>query len=148
MTAAVSVAALLCAATGCGGGDESSNGKTQITVWEGYTDVEGDAFHQLVDEFNTSHDDIDVKVLETNNDYVLQKVLTAVRGGTPPDVAYLYGSWAPNVAKIPSVVDLTSTVESQAVNWDDFYPGSRAVTTVDDKVIGRPARVDNPAIVH
>jgi len=136
------------AIAGCGGGDGSSNGKTQITVWEGYTDVEGDAFHHLVDEFNSSHTDIEVKVLETNNDYVLQKVLTAVRGGTPPDVAYLYGSWAPNVAKIPSVVDLTSTVQSSSVNWDDFYPGSRAVTTVDDKVIGMPALVDNLAIVY
>ena len=145
---AVSVAALCLAVAGCGGGDGSSNGKTKITVWEGYTDVEGDAFQQLVDEFNTSHKDIEVKVLETNNDYVLQKVLTAVRGGTPPDVAYLYGSWAPNVAKIPSVVDLTSTVESSAVNWDDFYPGERAVTTVDDKVIGMPALVDNLAIVY
>jgi multiple sugar transport system substrate-binding protein len=145
---AVSVAAALLALAGCGGGGGSSSGTTEITVWEGYTDVEGKAFQQLVDDFQASHQDIDVKVLETNNDYALQKVLTAVRGGTPPDVAYLYGSWAPNVAKIPSVVDLTSTVESQSVNWDDFYAGERAVTTVDDKVIGMPALVDNLAIVY
>jgi len=144
---AVVVAALLLAVAGCGGGG-SSSGKTQITVWEGYTDVEGKAFKKLVDDFNSSHKGIDVKVLETNNDYALQKVLTAVRGGTPPDVAYLYGSWAPNVAKIPAVVDLTSMVKTQAVNWDDFYAGERAVTTVNDKVIAMPALVDNLAIVY
>jgi multiple sugar transport system substrate-binding protein len=144
---ATSAAAVLLAAAACGGSG-SSGGKTQITVWEGYTDVEGKAFTQLVDEFNKSHKGIEVKVLETNNDYALQKVLTAVRGGTPPDVAYLYGSWAPNVAKIPSVVDLTSTVKSKAVNWNDFYPGERAVATVGDKVIGMPALVDNLAIVY
>jgi multiple sugar transport system substrate-binding protein len=145
---AVSAAALLVALAGCGGGGGSSSGTTQITVWEGYTDTEGKAFQQLVDDFQASHSDIDVKVLETNNDYALQKVLTAVRGGTPPDVAYLYGSWAPNVAKIPSVLDLTSTVNSQSVNWDDFYAGERAVATVGDKVIGMPALVDNLAIVY
>lgn len=145
---AVSVAATVLALAGCGGGSGSSSGKTQITVWEGYTDTEGKAFQQLVDDFQASHSDIDVKVLETNNDYALQKVLTAVRGGTPPDVAYLYGSWAPNVAKIPSVLDLTSTVNSQSVNWDDFYAGERAVATVGDKVIGMPALVDNLAIVY
>jgi multiple sugar transport system substrate-binding protein len=145
---AVSVAATVLALAGCGGGSGSSSGKTQITVWEGYTDTEGKAFQQLVDDFQASHIDIDVKVLETNNDYALQKVLTAVRGGTPPDVAYLYGSWAPNVAKIPSVLDLTSTVNSQSVNWDDFYAGERAVATVGDKVIGMPALVDNLAIVY
>ncbi|HET7739134.1 MAG TPA: ABC transporter substrate-binding protein [Mycobacterium sp.] len=147
VAAALSATALLVAVAGCGGSG-SSSGKTQITVWEGYTDVEGKAFNKLADEFNSSHKDIDVKVLETNNDYALQKVLTAVRGGTPPDVAYLYGSWAPNVAKIPTVVDLTSTVKSKAVNWNDFYPGERAVTTVDGKVIGMPALVDNLAIVY
>lgn len=145
---AASVAGVLLAAAGCGGGGGASAGKTQITVWEGYTDVEGKAFNKLVDEFNSSHKGIDVKVLETNNDYALQKVLTAVRGGTPPDVAYLYGSWAPNVAKIPSVVDLTSTVNSKQVNWQDFYPGERAVATVDGKVIGVPALVDNLAVVY
>jgi multiple sugar transport system substrate-binding protein len=146
---AVSMAAVLAALAGCGsGGGGSSSGTTQITVWEGYTDVEGKAFQTLVDEFKASHKDIDVKVLETNNDYALQKVLTAVRGGTPPDVAYLYGSWAPNVAKIPSVLDLSSTVGSQQVNWNDFYPGERAVATVGDKVIGMPALVDNLAIVY
>ncbi len=144
---AVLVAALLLAVAGCGGGG-SSSGKTQITVWEGYTDVEGNAFKKLANEFDASHKGIDVKILETNNDYALQKVLTAVRGGTPPDVAYLYGSWAPNVAKIPSVVDLTSTVKTKAVNWNDFYSGERAVATVNNKVIGMPALVDNLAIVY
>ena len=144
---AVTAATLLAAVAGCGGSGASS-GKTQITVWEGYTDVEGKAFTKLADEFNASHKDISVNVLETNNDYALQKVLTAVRGGTPPDVAYLYGSWAPNVAKIPTVVDLTSMVKSKEVNWNDFYPGERAVTTVNSKVIGMPALVDNLAIVY
>lgn len=143
---AASAAALL-ALAGCGSGP-SSSGKTSITIWEGYTGVEGKAFHHLVDQFNHSHTGIHVSVLETNNDYVLQKVLTAVRGGTPPDIAYLYGSWAPNVAKIPSVVDLSSVVKRSSVNWQDFYPGERAVTTVNGKVIGMPALVDNLAIVY
>lgn len=149
VTVCVSAAVALLAASGCGSGSgSSSGGKTAITVWEGYTDVEGKAFTQLVDQFNTSHPGIKVSVLETNNDYALQKVLTAVRGGTPPDVAYLYGSWAPNVAKIPTVVDLSSVVKQPSVNWQDFYPGERAVTTVNGKVIGMPALVDNLAIVY
>lgn len=142
------VTAAVLAMAGCGSGGGSSNGKTSLTVWEGYTDVEGKAFAQLADEFNKTHPKIDVKVLETNNDYALQKVLTAVRGGNPPDVAYLYGSWAPNVAKIPSVVDLTAMSKSTEVNWNDFYPGEQAVATVDGKVIGVPALVDNLAIVY
>src|SRR5262245_47279069 len=111
------VAASLLALAACGSGS-SSGGKTSITVWEGYTMTEAKAFNAIVGQFNASHPKIHVSVLETNNDYALQKVLTAVRGGSPPDVAYLYGSWAPNVAKIPSVVGLESLVHSKAVNWN------------------------------
>jgi multiple sugar transport system substrate-binding protein len=75
-------------------------------------------------------------------------VLTAVRGGSPPDIAYLYGSWAPNVAEIPQVVNLTQVVKRPGVNWDDFWTGERAVATVDGKVIGIPALVDNLAVVY
>lgn len=143
VSAAVSVLIIV---AGCSSG--SSNGKTNITVWEGYTQTEAKAFAKLVNEFNQSHPSIHVSALETNNDYALQKVQTAVRGGTPPDVAYIYGSWAPNIAKVPSVVDLKSLVSSKAMNWSDFYPGERAVTTVNGKVIGVPALVDNLAIVY
>ena len=124
-------------------------GKTvTISVWQGYTDTEGKAFADLVGKFNQTHPGIRVKTLETNNDYMLQKVLTAVRGGTPPDVAYLYGSWAPSVAKIPSVVDLTATARSPEMNWNDFWPAEQQVATVNGKIIGIPALVDNLAIVY
>lgn len=145
---AVAAALSLLSLAGCGGSGSGSSGATKITVWEGFTDVEGTAFGQLVDEFNKSHPGIHASVLETNNDYALQKVLTAVRGGTPPDLAYLYGSWAPAVAQIPSVVDLTSLVQKPSVHWSDFWKGERAVATVDGKVIGMPALVDNLAIVY
>jgi multiple sugar transport system substrate-binding protein len=144
---AASVALAVLGLAGCGSGG-CSTGTTALSIWVGYIYVEGRAFHQLVNDFNSSQKKIHVSVLETNNDYALQKVLTAVRGGTPPDIAYLYGSWAPNVAKIPSVVDLSSVVNKPSVNWQDFYPGERAVTTVNGKVIGMPALVDNLAIVY
>ena len=83
-----------------------------------------------------------------NNDDTLQKVLTAVRGGSPPDIAYLYGSWAPNVAQIPQVVNLTKVVQQPGVNWNDFWVGERDVATVNGKVIGIPALVDNLAVVY
>jgi multiple sugar transport system substrate-binding protein len=146
--ASLAALAALAALAGCGSGSGGGGDTTKITVWEGWTDVEGKVFAQMVDEFNQSHPTIHVSALETNNDNALQKVLTAVRGGTPPDVAYLYGSWAPAVAKIPSVVDLTSLTKQPSVRWDDFWPGERAVATVDGKVIGMPALVDNLAIVY
>ena len=130
--------------TSSGGG----GGGTTIQIWEGYTQVEAKAFAHLVSEYEATHPGQKVNTLYVNSDNTLQKVLTAVRGGSPPDIAYLYGSWAPNVAQIPQVVNLTQVVKRPGVNWDDFWTGERAVASVNGKVIGIPALVDNLAVVY
>ena len=137
----------------CGTDSTSSSGSnggggTTIQIWEGYTQVEAKAFAHLVSQYEATHPGQKVNTLYVNSDNTLQKVLTAVRGGSPPDIAYLYGSWAPNVAQIPQVVNLTQVVKRPGVNWNDFWTGERAVATVNGKVIGIPALVDNLAVVY
>jgi multiple sugar transport system substrate-binding protein len=140
------IAVLALAFTACGG--SSSSGPTEIAVWHGYQDTEGEVFKSLVDQYNKEHPNVQVKELYSSNDLVLQKVLTAVRGGSAPDVAYMFGSWSPNIAKIPQVVDMSEAVSQPDWNWDDFYPAERAAATVGDKIVGVPALVDNLAIVY
>jgi multiple sugar transport system substrate-binding protein len=141
----IAILALVLAA--CGGGD-SSSGPTKIAVWHGYQDIEGTVFKSLVDQYNKDHPDVQVSELYSSNDLVLQKVLTAVRGGSAPDVAYMFGSWSPNIAQIPQVVDMADEVSKPEWTWDDFYPAERTAATVGDKIIGVPALVDNLAIVY
>ena len=144
LTGAAVLAACGTDSTSSGGG----GGGTTIQIWEGYTQVEAKAFAHLVSEYEATHPGQKVNTLYVNSDNTLQKVLTAVRGGSPPDIAYLYGSWAPNVAQIPQVVNLTQVVQRPGVNWNDFWTGERAVATVNGKVIGIPAVVDNLAVVY
>jgi ABC-type glycerol-3-phosphate transport system substrate-binding protein len=131
----------------CGTGSGGSGSGKSISIWEGYTGAEQAEFTKLVSAYEKKSG-VKVNVLQVNNDNTLQKVLTAVRGGTPPDISYLYGSWAPNIAKIPQVVNLTKVVSRPSVNWNDFWVGERAVATVNGKVIGIPALVDNLAVVY
>jgi multiple sugar transport system substrate-binding protein len=142
------VAVLAFAVAACGGGGSSSSGPTEIAVWHGYQDTEGDAFKSLIDQYNKAHPDVKVTELYSSNDLVLQKVLTAVRGGSAPDVAYMFGSWSPNIAKIPQLVDMAGVVSQPDWKWDDFYPAERQAATVGDKIVGVPALVDNLAIVY
>src|SRR5690242_19397634 len=145
---AVLTGAAVLAGCGTDSTSSSSGGGTTIQIWEGYTQVEAKAFAHLVSQYEATHPGQKVNTLYVNSDNTLQKVLTAVRGGSPPDIAYLYGSWAPNVAQIPQVADLTQVVKRPGVNWDDFWTGERAVATVNGKVIGIPALVDNLAVVY
>ncbi|MUL83022.1 MULTISPECIES: ABC transporter substrate-binding protein [unclassified Mycolicibacterium] len=140
-------AALVFVLAACGGGG-SSSGPVEIAVWHGYQDSEGKVFKDLIDQYNKEHPDVRVTELYSSNDLVLQKVLTAVRGGSAPDVAYMFGSWSPNIANIPQVVDMAGEVSAPGWKWDDFYPAERAAATVGDKIVGVPALVDNLAIVY
>jgi multiple sugar transport system substrate-binding protein len=133
--------------TACGAGSGGST-STGLQIWEGYTGAEATAFKHLLGVWNKSHPTEKVSFLYVNNDDSLPKLLTAVRGGSQPDIAYVYGSWAPNIAQIPQVVNLTKVVQEPGVNWSDFWVGERDVATVNGKVIGIPALVDNLAVVY
>jgi len=146
VAAALVALGLAACGSGSGGGSSSSSG-TAIQIWEGYTQTEAKAFAHLLSEYQKQTGQT-VTSLYVDNDDSLQKVLTAVRGGSTPDIAYLYGSWAPNVAQIPQVVNLTNVVQRPGVNWNDFWVGERDVATVNGKVIGIPALVDNLAVVY
>ena len=150
LLATVLVAALSLAA-GCGGGSgSSSGGRVNITLWHGYVDTEGKAINAAAALFNKTHSNIHITVQNYgNSDYALNKVLTAIRGGSYPDIVYLYGSWAANVARTPDAVDLAPLIKSDpSIHWSDFWPAERQAVTVGNKIIGVPALVDNLALVY
>ena len=145
------------ALAGCGGSSSggsgsgtTASGNVNITLWEGYTETEAAAINKLASEFNATHKGITVHVqFYGNNDYALQKVLAAIAGGKPPDISYLYGSWAPNIVTNPGIVQLNSLIaQDPSFNWNDFWPAARGVATVNGKIIGVPALIDNLALVY
>src|SRR6476619_7096974 len=143
--------ALTVLVAGCGGGsDSSSGGKTNIVLWHGYVDVEGKALTAAANRFNATHPKIHVTVQNYGNaEYALNKVLTAIRGGSYPDIVYLYGSWAANMARTPTTVDVAPLIKDDpSINWNDFWPAERQAVTVGPKIVGVPALVDNLALVY
>jgi len=151
-------AVLLClaaATTACSSGGKQSKSaaapgqQANIVLWHGYTDAEAKAINSLVAQFNATHRNVHVTAqFQGNNDYALQKVLTALAGGKYPDVAYLYGSDAAQIARSPKAVRLTDWVNGKALDWNDFWPGERAAATVNGQIVGVPALVDNLALVY
>jgi multiple sugar transport system substrate-binding protein len=136
-------------ATALTAGSSGAKSPVQIVMWHGYTDVEGKALKARVDAFNRSQSAVRVKLqFYGNADYALQKVLTAISGGKYPDIAYLYGSWAANIAKSPKTLDLTQRVHQPGFHFDDIWPAARLAATVNGKVIGVPALIDNLALVY
>lgn len=144
---------MLAAIGACGGGSSgggsTSTAATTITLSHGYTDVEAKELTKLVAQWNTENPKTTVK-LEFNggNDGALQKTIAGFTAGNYPDAAYEYGSSAAELARQPKLMDLTSKVNTPAMDWNDFYPSERQAATVNGKVVGIPALVDNLALVY
>jgi multiple sugar transport system substrate-binding protein len=129
-------------------GNSADNGTT-ITVAHGYTDAEAAALKSQAAQWNKDHPNAKVNlVFNGGNDSALQKTVAGFTAGNYPDVAYEYGSSAAQLARQPKLVDLTSKVQAADVNWNDFYPSERQAATVNGKVIGMPALVDNLSLVY
>jgi multiple sugar transport system substrate-binding protein len=146
---------LTAACTSGGGGDATpssggSSGPVKITFWHGYTGSAAKEINKLAAEYTQTHPGVTVTPFFLgDNSYALQKIETAIAGGVYPDISYLYGSFASNIATVPQTVALNQYVENDPnVNWDDFWPVCQRAATVDGKIVGFPALVDNLALVY
>ena len=69
-------------------------GRVEVTLWDKYTDFEAMGLQKVVDAFNASQNRIHVTFLTVSD--VKTKILMAVSGGNPPDIAGLFG---PDIAQ-------------------------------------------------
>ena len=120
-----------------------------VVLWHGFTDYEATSLKSQIDKFNKSQSDVRVRAqFYGDAEYGLQKVLTAISGGKYPDIAFLFGSYAANIAKSPKTLDLTRRVREPAFRYNDIWPAARLAGTVDGRVVALPALIDNLALVY
>ena len=141
--------------SGAPGATGVPTGQVNLTMWMGYTppppadqSQEYLSIQDMVNRFQEKYPNVKIELQYVNSDNALQKATVALQGGKQPDIAYIYGTDMPRLASAPKLVDLTQRVQDPSFDWNDFYPGERAVATVDGKVHGIPALVDNLAIVY
>jgi multiple sugar transport system substrate-binding protein len=157
------VFALVVAACTSGGSTDGSGSPSgggggaplELTMWMGYTppppqnqSYEFLSLQKIVDAYNASQSEAHITMQYLNSDFALQKATVALQGNKAPDISYQYGTNMPQLAQTPKVVDLTDRVSDPSFNWNDFFEGERAVATVDGRVLGVPALVDNLAVVY
>ena len=151
--AAVALGVLVAAcgsSTSSSGSSASPGGSGTVTLWHGYTDVERTATDAFAIKYNATDPAWKVKVVFSgNNDYGLQKLLTALAAGKAPDMMYQYGSSLANLSRSPKIVTIGDLIaQSPDFNWDDFYEAERLACTVNGEVKALPALVDNLSLVY
>ena len=148
-------------AAGCGGGSTSSSSgaaavpgaepskPVTITLWHGQVDVAEKVMTDLVAKFEAANPNIKIDSVQgAQPDTMLTKLTTVLGTDNHPDIAYVFGTDVPALARSAKTVDLTKLVEEPSFGWDDFYEAEREVSTVAGKVVAIPALVDNLAVVY
>jgi multiple sugar transport system substrate-binding protein len=148
LIAAAIAAAVLATATSAGA-RPAADKPVEITFWHAQTDEAQATIHKLVGQFNKTHPGIVVRdQLGSDGDGMVQKLQAVIGSDAYPDIAYVYGSDVPNVSQSDKVVDITKDIAATKFNWNSLYQAGRETATVDDKIVGFPAVIDNLAVVY
>src|ERR1043166_2469747 len=121
-----------------------------ITWWTGQSADAETLAEKLAKEFHQSPPQLtgDTAAGASPTDDLLTKMSAGFAAGTYPDVSYAYGSWAGELAASGKTQNLTQWVADPKMAWGEIPAAARATATVDGRVIGVPALVDNLALIY
>ncbi len=134
LIAAATLAATALAGCATGKSATDSNGSpTEVTVWHTYSDAHAEAFSKIVDDFNTSQQEVHVTAQPQPFTDFDSKVMQAVRNGNGPDIIVSGPSLANQYIEAGLVTDLAPYVadpETGVPNYvEDIAEGRQAAAT-------------------
>jgi len=110
--------------------------RTHIVYWEKWTNFEGDAIREVVNDFNKSQDKIYVDLLSVAG--IGDKTLMSVSAGVPPDVAGLYGPNVPEYADDHAVEPLDELCKQDGIEASHYVKAYWDVCVYGKKIWALP----------
>jgi multiple sugar transport system substrate-binding protein len=158
---AAGVSALVLALAGCtSGGPEDDgkdaaegydpNAKVTLTWWTGQSAEAQSILEGLAKEYQALHPNVTLNVSggAATTDELLTKLSAGFTSGNYPDISYAFGSWATELGRSGRAQDLKEFVAEPAMAWEEIPAAARATATVEGRVIGVPALVDNLGLIY
>lgn len=102
-------------------GDTGSDGKITITYMTWATGGQKEVEKKVIEEFNRTHPNIEVKATFVPGDY-LSRMQTLIAGNKEPDIAIMYGNYIHDWAQKGLLADLTPYVQNSTIDFDDMLP--------------------------
>ncbi|WP_433708740.1 ABC transporter substrate-binding protein [Paenibacillus illinoisensis] len=148
LTLLLSVSMILSACSGNSGGaddDAASEGKVSLSFWTLFDGGDGANMQALVDEFNKTHPDIEVKNTKLAWGEYYTKLVTAVGNGNGPDIGISHSSRLPDLIDQGVVTELDTPAADAGVDWNSYNQNLLSAVTVDDQHYAVP--IDTHAFI-
>lgn len=127
-----------------------TQGKTTVTFWHAMTDITAEAVEAVIADFEEKHPDINIEptYIANQGEGQNEKLLAAIAGGNPPDVAYFdrfeVGAWAAQ----GSLEELTALAEADGINEDMYYPFAWNEASYQGKLYAIPTTTDSRLVYY
>jgi len=103
----------------------------------------------IVDEWNKSNPDIQIKLAAIPRDTWDEKLNTAIAGGVAPDISYLDQPKVAQWAKEGTLLDITQYADGQnGIKRDEYIEGALLTNEVDGKLYGLPLNMTTVAMFY
>ncbi|WP_433585003.1 ABC transporter substrate-binding protein [Microbacterium hydrocarbonoxydans] len=136
--AAAAVLALAGAAmSGCSAAAEPE-GPVQLTFWHGYTEADGDVLQKIVDDFNASQDEVQIKTEVKTWAVIDDTLLPALSADEGPDIVAMPGERMPVYADRGAFADLSDWYGSDDSKTSALNEQAVDMVTVDGAPYGVP----------
>lgn len=99
---------------------ESRGGRVELTYWARHTGHEYEADRRLVEEYNRSQDRVRVRPLPIG--YNLEKIVTGIVTGTPPDVMTISNDMLLELAWQGAFLPLDRLAAERGLREQDYFP--------------------------
>ncbi|WP_240468639.1 ABC transporter substrate-binding protein [Gracilibacillus sp. YIM 98692] len=128
----------------------NEEGQTTVKFWHPMTDTSGDAVEEVIEAFEKQNPDIniDATYIANQGEGQNEKLLTAIAGGNPPDVAYFdrfeVASWAAQ----GSLEELTDFAEDDGITKNKYYDFAWAEASYEGGLYGIPTTTDSRLLFY
>lgn len=103
---------------GCSDAGGESDGRVVVRYWDKWSGLEAQAMRDVVDDFNASQDRIFVEFSSVSQ--INRRLMLAIGGGNPPDVAGLFGNTLPVYAENNALTPLDRMAEEAGIRGEDY----------------------------
>lgn len=134
-----------------------NGGKTTIRFWASGMETLTSSLQEIVNEFNATHDDIEVVFQPRPVDGYYDTLQNVLSFSSAPDVFLMEDRYVKKWAKMNLLYDITDKYENDAVlDADDMWPGiierfrydtAKNISTEDSTLYGLPCG-NNPSVVY
>ncbi|TJY41166.1 ABC transporter substrate-binding protein [Cohnella pontilimi] len=113
--------------------DSGSGEKVSLSFWTLFSGGDGDNMQAMIDEFNKTHPNIQVKNTKLEWGEYYTKLITAVGNGNGPDVGISHTSRLPDLIEQGVATELDDVAEGAGVDWSTINQNLLNATVVDGK---------------